>query len=155
MLFGEVWEVSLARERRRDPTWGTWILFQKCRCEPPTLGSSSLLQTPSASASTWPSPVAHLPMFLNSGFHHRNLASSAQPDPSLVPAGWSAPWKCAWARVPFPDTCCFQARKYPRAVLSPRLLPSLSAKGSPLSPSPRFHRAAQTPPHALAPADHQ
>lgn len=48
---------------------------------PPPWGSSCLLQTLSASASTWPAPVAHLPMFLNSGFHHRNLASSAQPDP--------------------------------------------------------------------------
>ena len=38
MLFGEVREVNLGRERPRDPTWGTWILLQKWRCEPPTLG---------------------------------------------------------------------------------------------------------------------
>lgn len=147
--------MNLGRERPRDPTWGTWILLQKWRCEPPTLGVLVPAPDPQClckHVARTRGTLANVPQQWISSSKPCLFCSARS---SLVPAGWSAPWKCAWARVPFPDTCCFQARKYPRAVLSPRLPPSPFTKGSALSPSPGFHRATQTPPRVLAPADHQ
>lgn len=143
MLFGKAWEVSLERG------WPGLGLHSGSGGVPP-LGA--LFPSPhpvhlSKHVVRTSVMLANVPQQWVSS---SQLASSAQPDPSLVPASWSALWKSAWARVPIPDTCCFQARKvshsrfvsyapcFPiHAGLSPQplsLLPSMAAQALPQPP---------------------
>lgn len=144
MLLGEAWEVSLARGRPRgDPTQGLGLNSGSGDVVPRlgVLFPTPLLQPLSKHVVPTRGTLANVPQQWVSSLQ---LASSAQPDRFLMPASWSALWKSAWARGPFPDTCCFQARKvshnhfvsralsFPiHAALSPQplsLLPSTGAQ---------------------------
>lgn len=108
MLFGDVWEVSLASGRPRNPARGLGSYSESGGVSPPPWGLFPTPNPQSLSEHVAPTRgmLANVPQqWISSS----KLASSAQPDPSPVPARWSVPWKSAWARVPFPDTCCFQA----------------------------------------------
>lgn len=147
------------KQKAQESCSGTWILLRKWRCEPPTLGSSSLPRTPSPSPSAWPSPVACLPTFPNSGFHHRNLPlllSQILPPCQQVGA---LPGNLPGLESRSQTPAASKHGRYPTAVLSPTLPSFPSMKGSTHNPSPCFQGAAQTPPwaspHVPALADHQ
>lgn len=115
MLFGEVREAGLAREKPGLPTERLG-LYSGNGGVSSNLGSL-LYPTP-------PFPLqAHGPHQCHAcqcsstvGFIIATcLFCSARS--FLVPASWSARWKSAWARVPFPDTCCFQAQKVSHCCL--------------------------------------
>lgn len=114
------------------------------RCAPPS-GPCSLSCTLSTSPSTSAPAASCLPMFLNSGFHHRNLPLLlGQILPSCQQAG-ALPGNLP-GRVPVPDTRCFRARKVSPAVVS--YAPSFPIHTGP-SPQPiplLLSMAAQTSP---------
>lgn len=101
-------------------------------------GSSSLPRTLCTSPSTWSAPVSCLPMFLNSGFHHRNLPLLlSQILPLCQQAGALS------GNLPGPESqsqtpAASKLGKYPVAVLSPTLPAFPSTQDSALSPSPCF-----------------
>lgn len=135
--------------RRRERVWqgeGSGILLRdldstsKEEICPPQLGSSALPRTLRTPPSTWSLPVANVPQQWVSS---SQLAASAQPDPFLVPASWHT----LWARVPFPDTCCFQAQNISHSRFV-SCAPSFSIRTG-LSPQPISllpSTTAQTPP---------
>lgn len=155
---GDMWEASLQGE---GPGLGLHSGMEVC----PSLGPSSLSCTLSTPPSTWSPAVSCLPMFLNSGFHHRNLPLLlSQILPSCQPAG-ALPGNLP-GRVPVPDTCCFQARRvsHSRCLLRPSfpiragpspqpipLLLSMAAQTLPLCVPTLAVSDPQSPPNCICP----
>lgn len=132
---------SLARGGLRDPSEGLGFYFK--RGVPPTLGvlfPTPYLENPSKHVVPTSVVFASVPQQWVSS---SQLAASAQPDPFFVPASLHTPW----ARVPFPDTCCFQAQNVSRSPFV-SCAPSFSIHAG-LSPQPISllpSTTAQTPP---------
>lgn len=110
----------------------------------PHLGSSSLPRTLRTPPSTWSLPVSCLPVFLSSGFHHRNLLLLLSQTLSLCQQACTLPGPESHSQTP----AASKLRTCPVALLFPALPPFPSTQGSALSPSPCFQ--AQLPRHSLS-----